>query len=199
MTDRDNRKSRYQQKLTKADVLQIVERCQSGETQAAVARDFPVSKAMVGRIMSGLNWSHVTGIDPHKPGYVRGEASIHAKLTRSQVQEIVQRCEAGQCCSTVARDFPVATRQVQAIMRGDAWSHVTGITSGPGLPRGEEIHTAKLTEDDVVEIVQRYEAGEPQTGIARDFPVNQSQVSKIVRGKSWTHVTGIEGDNATDD
>lgn len=199
MTDSQNNNSQHGRKLTEADVLEIVARCESGETQAAVARDFPVSKAMVGRIMTGLNWSHVTGIDPHKPGYVRGEASIHAKLTRSQVLEIVRRCEAGQRCSTVARDFPVATRQVQAIMRGDAWSHVTGITSGPGLPRGERIHGAKLTEDDVVEIVQRHEAGEPQTSIARDFPVNQSQVSKILRGKSWTHVTGIEGDETSDE
>lgn len=194
MTDRQTDKSRYHQKLTQEDVLEIVARCRSGEPQATVARDFPITKAMVGRIMSGLNWSHVTGIERHKPGYVRGEASMHAKLTRSQVLEIVRRCEAGRRCSIVARDFPVATCQVQAIMRGDAWSHVTGIESGPGLPRGERIHSAKLTEDDVLEIVQRYEAGEPQTSIARDFPVNQSQVSKILRGKSWTHMTGIESE-----
>ena len=193
MTDSQNNSQRGR-KLTKADVLQIVERCQSGETQAAVARDYPVSKAMVGRIMTGLNWSHVTGIDPHKPGYVRGEASIHAKLTRSQVLEIVRRCQAGEPCRHVARDFPVARRQVQSIMRGAAWAHVTGIERGPGPPRGDDIHTAKLTESDVLEIVRRYEAGEPQISIARDFPVNQSQVSKIVRGVAWTHVTGIESE-----
>lgn len=194
MTDPDKSKSQYDRKLTEADVLEIVARCESGETQAAVARDYPVSKAMVGRIMTGLNWSHVTGIDPHKPGYVRGEASIHAKLTRSQVLEIVRRCEAGEPSRRVARDFPVATRQVQSIMRGDAWAHVTGIQSGPGPPRGEEVQGSKLTKADVLEIVRRHEAGETQTSIASDFPVNQSQVSKILRGDSWTHVTGIDSE-----
>ena len=199
MTDSQDNNSQHGRKLTEADVLQIVARCESGEMQAAVARDYPVSKAMVGRIMSGLNWSQVTGIDPHKPGYVRGEASIHAKLTRSQVLEIVRRCEAGQRCSTVARDFPVGEKQVARIMRGDAWGHVTGIESGPGRPRGEDVAGAKLTEADVLEIVRRYKAGETQTSIACDFPVKQSQLSKILRGKKWTHVTGIEGDDATDE
>jgi len=75
MSKPDNTDARPRVKLTREDVLEIVVRCETGETQKAVAADYPVSAAMVGRIMSGLNWSYVTGIEPHKPGYVRGEAA----------------------------------------------------------------------------------------------------------------------------
>jgi uncharacterized protein (DUF433 family) len=192
---RESQKSRPRGKLTEANVLEIVARCESGETQAAVARDFPVSKQMVGRIMRGLDWSQVTGIEPHKPGYLRGEASASAKLTRRHVLEIVRRCEAGERFGRVARDFPVGKGQVARIMRGEAWTHVTGIEGGTGRPRrGEEIEEAKLTRSDVLEIVRRYNAGETQTSIARDFPVGQSEVSKILRGERWVHVTGIKSE-----
>jgi uncharacterized protein (DUF433 family) len=190
----DSQKSRPRAKLTEADVLEIVARCESGETQATVARDFPVTEQMVGRIMNGLNWSRVTGIEPHRPGYLRGEGAATAKLTRRQVLEIVRRCQAGERYGTVARDFPVGKSQVARIMRGGAWAHVTGIESGPGRPRGEDFESAKLTRTDVLEIVRRYDAGETQMSIARDFPVSQSAVSKIVRGENWGHVTGIERD-----
>jgi uncharacterized protein (DUF433 family) len=190
----ERQKSRPRAKLTEADVLEIVARCESGETQAAVGHDFPVTEQMVGRIMNGLNWSTVTGIEPHRPGFLRGEASASAKLTRGQVLEIVRRCQAGERYDRVARDLPVGKSQVARIMRGEAWAHVTGIESGPGRPRGEDNETAKLTEAEVLEIVRRYDAGETQMSIARDFPVSQSAVSKILRGENWGHVTGIESE-----
>jgi uncharacterized protein (DUF433 family) len=100
----------------------------------------------------------------------------------------------GERFSRVARDFPVGKGQVARILRGAAWAHVTGIESGAGRPRGEEVESAKLTRRDVLEIVRRYNAGETQTSIARDFPVSQSAVSKIVRSENWAHVTGIESE-----
>jgi hypothetical protein len=169
-----------------------VARCEKGETHKTVAADYPVSAAMVGRIMSGLNWSDVTGIEPHKPGYVRGEDAPSAKLTEDQVLEIVRRCEAGERYGSVARDFPVRRDQISSIMCGQSWAHFTGIKGGTGPRRGSDKLGAKLTETDVLEIVRRHQAGERQTHIAKDYPVNQSTISKIVRGTRWSHVTGIE-------
>ena len=189
MSKQPTSENKFARKLTSADVLSIVERCQSGETQKAVADDYPVSRAMVGRIMSGLDWSTVTGIEPHKPGYARGEAVAASKLTEDEVLEIVRRCDAGEPYASVARDFPVAAKQVATIMRGDQWSHLTDIEPGTRRRRGYNAPGAKLTEEDVLEIVRRHDAGEQQIHIAGDFPVNQSQISKIIRGKSWTHVT----------
>ena len=53
---------------------------------------------------------------------------------------------------------------------------------------GEQIHTAKLTEDDVRAIRQRSLAGETSTSIASDYPVSVAMISLIVRKKSWQHV-----------
>ena len=55
-----------------------------------------------------------------------------------------------------------------------------------GLQRaGSRAVRAKLTEAQVVEIIARHAAGETQTALAREFPVNQSMISKIVRGEYW--------------
>jgi hypothetical protein len=48
---------------------------------------------------------------------------------------------------------------------------------------------AKITEDDVRKIRQRFAAGEAQATIARDFGVDYSNISRIVRGRTWQHVT----------
>lgn len=46
----------------------------------------------------------------------------------------------------------------------------------------------KLTRDDVVVIKRRLLAGERQTVIARDYPVNSEAIGNIARGVTWTHV-----------
>jgi len=54
------------------------------------------------------------------------------------------------------------------------------------LLRGILNPMSKLTPSDVAEIRQRYASGETQTSIAKDFPVCQAHISKIVR-KVWWH------------
>lgn len=45
----------------------------------------------------------------------------------------------------------------------------------------------KLTDEDAVEIVRRYDAGEAQHVIAAAFAVNQGRISEIVTGKRFPH------------
>jgi hypothetical protein len=55
--------------------------------------------------------------------------------------------------------------------------------------RGERVNTAKLTENDVILIRQRYGAGGiRQQDLADEYGVTQVQISSIVRGESWAHV-----------
>ena len=59
-----------------------------------------------------------------------------------------------------------------------------------GLQKAGSRHgRAKLTEEQVVEIRKRYAAGESQTALAREYPVNQSMISKIVREEFWMRTT----------
>jgi predicted XRE-type DNA-binding protein len=51
------------------------------------------------------------------------------------------------------------------------------------------LNTVKLTEDDVREIRSWYKIGMKQTTIAEVYGVTQANVSAIVTGKTWRHVS----------
>jgi len=54
--------------------------------------------------------------------------------------------------------------------------------------RGERHPRAKLTAEQVLDLRLAWARGEPQTSIARRLNVSQSTISRIVRGKRWTHL-----------
>lgn len=55
-------------------------------------------------------------------------------------------------------------------------------------PRGSRVGGSRLTEDDVVEILRRYQRGDHAQEIASTFGVSASHVNHIVHGKKWAHV-----------
>ena len=61
-----------------------------------------------------------------------------------------------------------------------------------GQPKGQEHSQAKLTEDQVREILRRLAAGERQQDLAEAFGVTPSNVSHIKRGVSWAHLGGAQ-------
>ena len=55
--------------------------------------------------------------------------------------------------------------------------------------RGENIHTAKLTSEQVIAIRRRYANGDiRQVDLAREYGVGQAVISAIIRCTSWTHI-----------
>lgn len=57
--------------------------------------------------------------------------------------------------------------------------------------------SAKLTENQVLKIVELYKSGMGQKEISVMFGINQSTVSSICRGSSWVRVTGIKHKSLT--
>lgn len=55
---------------------------------------------------------------------------------------------------------------------------------------GEEIHSAVLTEKDVVKIRERRAAGDTLAEIARDFDQSEVNICKIVTGVKWKRASG---------
>lgn len=53
---------------------------------------------------------------------------------------------------------------------------------------GENHRMAKLSEKEVVSIIDRLNLGETQISIAKDFGINQSTISDIKRKKHWKHI-----------
>jgi len=54
--------------------------------------------------------------------------------------------------------------------------------------RGVLNPSAKLTEEDAVEIRSRRASGETLTSIARSYEVHRWTISLIIRGETWKHV-----------
>lgn len=54
--------------------------------------------------------------------------------------------------------------------------------------KGEQVHSAKLTECQVLEILFRHQAGEAIRSLARAYNVRQGTIQRIVRRIGWTHV-----------
>lgn len=67
-------------------------------------------------------------------------------------------------------------------------SFFNGLHDHPTRARGERINHAKLRDQDVVAIRALAKDGLRSPEIARRFPVDESQIRRIVRGKAWVHV-----------
>lgn len=73
----------------------------------------------------------------------------------------------------------------------DCWGKgrgATGTWTHPELvPKGEQNGMSKLSGPAVDDIRRRWATGESQTSLAREFGINQTTVSVIVRRKTWRH------------
>jgi Mor family transcriptional regulator len=56
------------------------------------------------------------------------------------------------------------------------------------IRRGEKHHAAHLTNDDVRTIRARHQQGDSLQTLARDYACTKSNISVIVRGKTWRHL-----------
>jgi hypothetical protein len=76
------------------------------------------------------------------------------------------------------------------------WSVEMALTVPVGrtpAARGEAVGTAKLTEADVITILERSRHGDTRAAIARDLNVTIGAISRIVLGKNWKHLTANNG------
>lgn len=110
-----------------------------------------------------------------------GQRHHNQKLTLEKVEDIQQRCEAGESASAIAEVHGVTMGTVYDIRAGRTWNYATGI----------ERHDGKqLKPEQVREIDARLRAGEKQQDIARDYNVHQATISNINTGHRWSKVTG---------
>jgi DNA-binding XRE family transcriptional regulator len=120
-----------------------------------------------------------------------GEDRYNSKLTEPEVLEIVARHDAGESQSALAEDYGVSRGTINSIVAGYSWRCVTGKEAvRKRRPSGEDCRYSKLTAQEVLEIVQRCEAGELQKDVAADYGVARTTISSVVNGYSWKEVTG---------
>jgi len=115
-------------KLTEDEVVEIKERCLSGESQKDVAEDYGVAHATVNKIMVGEQWQHV-GPDVSKadttPDVRYGESNNRSVLEPDDVREIRRLYnDEGMTYREVADEMGIGKNTVGRIMRGQTWTHV---------------------------------------------------------------------------
>jgi hypothetical protein len=85
----------------------------------------------------------------------------------------------GDCADNRAENLEWVTQSENQLHAYDTSLQASGSKHG----------RAKLTEEQVREIIERHAAGDSQTSLAREYPDNQSMISKIVRGDFWKRTT----------
>lgn len=70
--------------------------------------------------------------------------------------------------------------------RGDRHS---SRTRPDAVARGVRVRSAKLTDADVRSVIAAVRAGRTQAAVAEQFGISQSNVSRIVTGRAWAHVS----------
>jgi hypothetical protein len=121
------RTARYKTKLTPDDVRNILALDQSGLSPTEIAQRYSVTDGAISHILHGRNWRRITGFKPQRNGHVRGVRHPHAKLTPEGARNILDLHRAGMSLAKIGRRYNVSGNAVLSILRGESWSHETGI------------------------------------------------------------------------
>lgn len=88
--------------------------------------------------------------------------------------------------NNIKNDNRVENLRWCSVQENTKWAHDDGLID---IKKGEQIHSAKLTENSVLEIkLLLQEQTMSQHDIAKKFEVSRSRISEIKNGKSWKHI-----------
>lgn len=119
----------------------------------------------------GMTWSHVT---QNNVGTHRFALELEGIDCTDKV--VMHSCDNPICCNPA--HLSVGTHA----------ENVSDMVSKNRQARGETNGWSILNEQDVLEIRRLYALGERQIDLALDFNTNQTNISLIVRRKTWNHI-----------
>jgi hypothetical protein len=117
----------------------------------------------------------------------KGEAAGAAVLTEAQVIEII--ADENSFYEELARKYNVTASTIQGIRRGDTWKHLArpnGVEGPRDVLKGEKHAQAKLTKEQVVEIIENNTLTHQELGNL--YNVSSALITRIKTGKCWKHI-----------
>jgi group I intron endonuclease len=134
---------------------------------------------------------------------MRGSQHGMAILDEFQVMELVELCCSGMPKQEVADKFGILLPTVYSILRGKTWAHITNISykesthmmksdATDSFQEGENHIMAKLTNEQVLKIVELNKSGQTDIELSKTFRVAVATISAIIRGDRWSKITGVE-------
>lgn len=67
------------------------------------------------------------------------------------------------------------------------------LRTSPKGPEGEKVHTAKLSEKDVLDIRRRYLSGERTKCLGKEYGIAQATILNVAKGRTWKNVPMMQG------
>lgn len=114
----------------------------------------------------------------------RGSKVAIAKLTEGQVILIREMYERYVPLPTIAETFGISQVTVRDVATGKTWKHIPGAISSRRAPFGERSGSAKLLDEQVTEIRNRYATGGvTQQELASEYGVSFQLIHLIVHNK----------------
>ncbi len=92
-------------------------------------------------------------------------------------QQVCHKCDNPPCCNPKHHFLGGSRENVRDAVNKGRW------------PIGVRHHNAKLTVENVLEIIRRFESGETQTALGLEYGIAQTGISLIVRRKAWKHAS----------
>ena len=127
----------------------------------------------------------------------KGDTNGAHVLTEAQVLEIYDAIRRGERFISLARRFNIGTTAVSYIARGKSWKHldIDRVDFRPGRRRGHEMNTAKLTEVQAAEILDKYELGEATSQLAKEYGITYPTCRSLVTGRTWKYLHKQRAEN----
>lgn len=145
----------------------IVSRFNSKTVRAGPCLNWSGSKNQRG--YGWISLSHNTKIKAHRLAWIIAFGNIPEGMW------VLHKCDNPSC---VLPDH---------LFLGNRQDNVDDCKSKGRVPKGESHHGAKLTAEKVVQI-RLLSGSKPQHMIAEQFGVSQIAVSRVVTGKTWSHI-----------
>jgi hypothetical protein len=122
--------------------------------------------------------------DPRRDVRAEIDQGRRRVLTQPIVDEMRERYAAGGVTQRqLAEDFKLPLDTVKGVIKRATWN-------GPQKPlRGEKAPSARLKNDDVVEIKRQLAAGERQHALAERYGVSVTTICNINTGRRWSSVS----------
>lgn len=172
-------------KLSDEQAIEIRERRVAGASLGELTHQYSVADSTISRICSGQSYAHL-GFPLIK------NRTRTIRLNDKQVVEIREKRAAGILLSEIACQYSVSSQTISRICLGYTYARIGG-------PRTHEMRvrnrgyrggTAKLNDEQVIEIREKRAAGASLEAIAGQYSVTDSTIARICSGKSYVYLGG---------
>jgi len=129
-----------------------------------------------------------------------GENTVLSKLTNEDVKEIFNLRHKGEKYRDICKKFSIKKHTVYEILTHRKWKHakewfseeflskIYSMTPDESNQIGSGCHNAKLNNEKVREIRQKYEKGKKMLELAKEYGVSDGTIYDIVYFRTWKHI-----------